>query len=265
MGQKEDFKKRKQLSQLVVKDNELIQQKRYSLTTIQQKFLAYVISKIKPDDSIDTMYEITVEDFCLCCGIDKSSFYKEFIKMIDKFDESSFWVDTKEELYKFRWFNDTRYIKGAGKVELYLSRSLKNYLIGLLCNFTQYELYNVMALHSKYAIRLFEIFKSYEYQHTKTFGIDELKHLLYAETYINFKDFRVRVLEPAIKEINEYTELCVSYETITKGKKVIEIKFVIKLKEPLERFKAYQTTLAQIDKDNGQIKGQMDIYDWLGE
>ena len=265
MIHEDDFQKRKTLSQLVVKGNELIQQKRYALTTTQQKFLAYVISKIKPDDTIDTMYEVKVEDFCNLCGIDKSSFYKEFIKMIDKFDESSFWVDTKDELYKFRWFNDTRYVKGSGKVELYLSRRLNDYLIGLLSNFTQYELYNVMALHSKYAIRLFEIFKSYEYQHIKTFNTEELKHLLYAESYNNFKDFRVRVLEPAIKEINEYTEINVVYETVLKGRKVTHIKFVIELKAPLERFKAYQTTIEQIDKDNGQIKGQMNIEDFLGE
>ena len=265
MDKKDELKLRKDLGQLVVKGNELIQQKRFSLTTTQQKFLAYVISKIKPTDTIDTMYEITIEDFCRLCGIKKEHFYPEFMKMIDKFDESAFWVDTKEELYKFRWFTDSTYIKGKGKAEVYLSRRLKEYLIGLLCNFTQYELYNVMALHSKYAIRLFEIFKSYEYQHKKTFDIDELKHLLYAENYKNFKDFRVRVLEPAINEINEYTELCVSYETITKGKKVIEINFIIELKEPLERYKAYQTTLEEINKENGQIKGQMDIYDWLGE
>lgn len=265
MSQNEDFKKRKELTQLVVKGNEMIQQKRYALTTTQQKFLAYVISKIKPDDTIDTMYEITVENFCNLCGIDKSSFYKEFIKMIDKFDESSFWVDTKDELYKFRWFNDTRYVKGSGKVELYLSRRLNDYLIGLLNNFTQYELYNVMALHSKYAIRLFEIFKSYEYQHSKVFEIEELKHLLYAESYKNFADFKKRVLEPAIKEINEYTEINVNYEINFKGRKVTHIKFIIELKAPLERFKAYQTTIEQIDKDNGQIKGQMNIEDFLGE
>ena len=263
MDYQELYQKRKDLSQLVVKGNELIQQKRYSLTAIQQKFLAYVISRIKPDDTIDTMYEIRVEDFCAITGIDKTYFYDEFIRMIDKFDESSFWVDTKDELYKFRWFNDTRYIKGAGKVELYLSRSLKDYLIGLLGNFTQYELYNVMALHSKYAIRLFELFKSYQYQHTKRFDIDELKHLLYAEKYKNYKDFRKRVLEPAIKEINEYTEISVVLEPIYKGKKVIEVKFIIELKEPLDRYKAYQTTLEKIDRDSEQIQGQLSIYDCM--
>ena len=265
MNHNEDREKTKAYSQLVVKGNELIQQKRYNLTATQQKFLAYVISKIKPDDTIATLYEIRVEDFCAMTGIDKTYFYDEFIKMIDRFDEQSFWVDTEDELYKFRWFNDTRYIKGAGKVNLYISKALKDYLFELQSNFTQYELYNVMALHSKYAIRLFELFKSYEYQHYKTFVTEDLKHLLYAENYKNFKDFRLRVLEPAITEINEYTELNVSYEPVFKGRKVIEIAFKIKLKDTMDRFIAYQTTRERIDRDNEQIAGQLNIYDILGE
>lgn len=253
----------KAYGQLVVKGNELIQQKRYNLTATQQKFLAYVISKIKPNDTIATLYEIRVEDFCAMTGIDKTYFYDEFIRMIDRFDEQSFWVDTDEELYKFRWFNDTRYIKGGGKVELYLSRSLKDYLFALKDNFTQYELYNVMALHSKYAIRLFELFKSYAYQHYKVFDTEELKHLLYAENYKNYADFKKRVLDPAIDEINEYTELKVSFEPISKGKKVIQIAFKIKMKNTKDKYIAYTMTRERIDRDNEQVPGQMSVFDIL--
>lgn len=265
MSDEKNFKKRKSLSQLVVKGNDIIQKKRYKLTATQQKFLAYVISLMKPTDGIDTQYNIKVEDFCSICGINKDYFYDEFMKMIDRFDEYSFWVDTKDELYKFRWFNDTRYIKGGGRVELYLSRSLKDYLIGLVGNFTQYELYNIMALHSKYAIRLFELFKSYQYQHSKIYEIEELKYLLYTENYNNFAHFKRRVLEPAIKEINEFTEIKVSYETLKKGKKITHIKFIIELKGNLEKYKSYKATIEQINRDNGQIEGQLSIEDYFNE
>ena len=254
----------RRLSQLVVKGNGLIQEKRYQLTTTQQKFLAYVISLIKPGDTIDTMYEVHIEDFCNLCGIKKENFYEEFKRMIDKFDESAFWVDTKDELYKFRWFNDTRYIKRSGKVQLYLSRALKDYLIGMLGNFTQYELYNVMSLRSKYAIRLYELFKSYEYQERKRFYLDDLKHLLYAGSYKNFKDFRVRVLEPAIEEINKFTDIEVKYDLFYRGKKVHEIEFIIERKQPLERWKAFNITKEKIDRLNGQLRGQINIYDIPG-
>lgn len=240
--------KRKELTQIVVKSNDLIQKKRYSLTATQQKFLAYIISKIKPTDTINTMYEISVEDFCDLIGIDKTGFYTEFIKMIDKFDNDCFWIDTKDTLSKFRWFNDTVYHKGQGKVQLYLSRSLEQYLIGMTENFTKYELYNIMALKSKYSIRLFELFKSYAFQTQKQFDIDDLKCLLYCENYKNFKDFRTRVLEPAIKEINEYTELEIQYELATKGRKVIAITFLINKKKWMDAYRSYNLTLQQLEK-----------------
>ena len=36
--------------QLVVKANEVIQKNRYSLNSVEQKIVIYLISKIKPDD-----------------------------------------------------------------------------------------------------------------------------------------------------------------------------------------------------------------------
>ena len=78
-------KQRQELSNFVVKDNAIIQKARYNLSATQQKFLAYLISKIKPEDNELETYEIRVEDFCTLIGVDKNWFYSEFIKLIDDF------------------------------------------------------------------------------------------------------------------------------------------------------------------------------------
>lgn len=250
-------KQRQELSNFVVKDNAIIQKARYNLSATQQKFLAYLISKIKPEDNELETYEIRVEDFCTLVGIDKNWFYSEFIKLIDDFDNNHcFWVDTDKELYKFRWFADTRYIKGRGTVKVMLAHTLKEYLIGLTKNFTQYELYNIMALKSKYAIRLFELFKSYSWQNKKEFDIEELKELLCATNYKNFNDFKKRVIEPSLKEINEFTELNISYNTINQGRKIIAVRFIIEHKETLESYASYLKTIEKINEDNNICKGQ---------
>ncbi len=246
----DNLEKKEQRSQLVVKGNDLIRKARYRLTATQQKFIAYLVSMIKPTDENFKEYSIRVEDFCLLAGIDKTYFYTEFRKMIDDLDESGgFWVETDSEIYKFRWFDDTTYLKGEGTVKIILSKRLKEYLIGLTKNFTQYELYNILGLKSKYSIRLFELFKSYSYQKNKKFGIDALKEILCAENYANFKDFRRRVLEPAMHEINEYTELHITYNAEKKGRKVISVIFTIDKKEPSERFESYKKTVSRITKE----------------
>jgi plasmid replication initiation protein len=250
-----------QQSQLVVKHNDLIQKSKYNLTITQQKLIAYIISLIKPTDKELKKYEVSVSDFCQLCGIDKRYFYTDFKDLIDDLDNKAFWIETDEKMFKFRWFLKAEYMKKQGKVLLLLDDDVKKYLIDLKEKFTVYELYNILALKSKYSVRLYELFKSYAFQKEKVFLIDEFKELLLATNYNNFKDFRNRVLEKAIDEINFYTDLDVSYETITKGRKVIAVKIYIKKKEMAENLQAYRNTIAEINKRNNQISGQISMFD----
>ena len=248
-------------NQLVVKDNDLIRKARYNLKKKKKKIIAYLISKIKPTDRELQKYEISILDFCELCGINKSSFYTEIKDIVDSLDNKTFWVETNEKIFKFRWFSEFEIIKGSGKVNITLNSNIKKYLIDLRENFTQYELYNILALKGKYSIRLYEFFKSYSFMHEKKVDIDELKRILQAEKYINYKDFRNRVLEKAVKEINQYTDIEVSYTTENKGRKIIALTLYIKKKEPLEQYISYTNTIEKINEREGQVKGQLSIFD----
>lgn len=253
----------KERTMLVVKHNDLIQKATYNLTATEQKLIIYAISKIKPTDKELDKIEIRVEDFCSICGIDKEHFYSEFKEIIDNLDAKSYWMQTDKKLFKFRWFSEAEYVYGEGKVRVLLNTNLKQYLIDLKDHFTEYELYNILALKSKHSIRLFELFKSYSYQSFISFDIEEFRKLLYIDTvtYKNFNNLKVKVLDRAIAEINKYTELEVEYKTITKGRKVVEIAFHIKRKGTLDSYISYRNTIDKINEDNGQIKGQVTIYD----
>ena len=99
-------------------------------------------------------------------------------------------------------------------------------------------------MKSAFSVRIYELMKSYAFQKTKTFELDELKKLLMVEdvkSYTRFPDFRRKVLEIAEREINELTDITISYETITKGRKVVKIKFDIALKDTMERWQAGMT------------------------
>ena len=248
-------------NQLVVKDNELVRKARYNLTVNQQKIIAYLISKIKPTDKELQKYEVSIQDFCELCGIDKTYFYSEIKNIVENLDNKTFWVETNEKIFKFRWFSEVEIIKGSGKVNITLNSNIKKYLIDLKQNFTQYELYNILALKGKYSIRLYEYFKSYSFMYEKKIEIDELKKVLQAEHYVNYKDFRNRVLDRAVKEINKYTDIEVNYKTENKGKKVVALIFYIKKKEPLERYISYNNTIDKINKREKQLKGQISLFD----
>lgn len=55
------------------------------------------------------------------------------------------------------------------------------------------------------------------------------------KSYNDFGRFRHKVLEKAQEEINELTDLNIYFEPITKGRKVIKVKFRIEQKNPIER------------------------------
>lgn len=101
------------------------------------------------------------------------------------------------------------------------------YLFKLQGNYTKYMIGNIAKLNSVSKIRLYEILKQYEKISTIKISIEELKLMLCSSKKSDFRHFRMDTLEPAIKDINEYTDIMVSYEKILSCRKVVALKFTI--------------------------------------
>lgn len=142
------------------------------------------------------------------------------------------------------WLAKVTTNKRSGIAKIKLDEDLIPYLFDLGKKFTQYQLYNILAMKSAFSVRIYELLKSYAFQKNKTFDIDELKQLLKVEDTKSYKDFslfRKKVLEKAQEEINELTDLNIYFKPITKGRKVIKINFQIDQKNPIERMLAGAT------------------------
>jgi plasmid replication initiation protein len=234
----------------VVKSNDLIQKSRYELSTQEQKIILYLITKIKPDDSTLHLYEFNIKDFCEICGIDETSGknYSDLKKTIKGLADKSIWITLENGLETvIRWIERPYIDRKSGIVKIKLDELMRPYLLQLKKHFTAYRLYYTLAMKSKYTIRLYEILKSYESLSEYTFELDTLKKMLYAEKYEMYKDFRVKVLDIAIKEINDFGDISVIYTITKKGKKVDKIKFKIKqkkdIKERIETFKKIEQNI----------------------
>lgn len=239
---------------LVVKGNELIQQNRFELSLPEQKTVAFICSMIKPIEAVDRAkgvpfqleYEFNIRDYCKVCGIDYAGGknYKDVKATIKKLADRSMWFDDGESETLMRWLSYVKINKKSEKVQIEIDRTIAPFLFDLQEKFTQYQLYNILAMKSAFSVRIYELMKSYAFQKSKTFDVDELKHLLGVEdvkSYDRFPDFRRKVLEKAQEEINELTDINISFEPITKGRKVIKIKFHIDQKNTIERMLAGTT------------------------
>ena len=97
----------------------------------------------------------------------------------------------------------------------------------LTTEFTTYKLGKVAQLKSCYSIRLFELLTQWKAVGQMEISIDKLKAALGIEgKFSEWRDFRRVVLERAVKELAEKSDLHFTYEVTKTNRKITGIKFV---------------------------------------
>ncbi|STY98618.1 replication protein [Moraxella ovis] len=115
-------------------------------------------------------------------------------------------------------------------------------LSDLKASFTQFLLSDVTEFSSIYSYRIYQLFMQYLNKETGK-GWTQLDFydlrfmLMLLDKYPLTADFKKRVIDPAIKEINEKSPLKAKYELIKKGRKFVAVKFTFELKEKTKKTK----------------------------
>ena len=227
----------------VVKSNDLVQKSRFQLSAQEQKIILYLISKIKPDHEKFETQALSIGEFCRVCGINiNGKNYNDIKSAVKELADKSIWVmlDNGEETV-IRWIERPFFNKRAGTIRVKFDDYMKPYLLQLHERFTQFELLYTLAMKSQYSIRLYEILKSYEYKRNIVLSIKELKEQLFATQYSRYPDFKRNVLDKALKEIDELSDLNISYQVIKEGRTYTKFQFSIQLKSDMsERFAVWK-------------------------
>lgn len=225
---------------IVVKSNQLIQHARFSLSTQQQKIVLYIISQIQPFDEEFKLYEFKITDFCSVCGIEpKGDIYALIKSQIKAISDKSLWIEKENGIETLvRWIEKPYIDKRSGTIRIKLDEDMKPYLLQLKEKFTEYELIYTLNFKSKYSIRLYEYLKSIHFKKMERYisvvPVDKFQKLL-DSNYTDFKDFHTRVLKPAQKEINLYSDINFEYELIKDGRKTTAIKLIIETKDIIQK------------------------------
>lgn len=216
----------------VFKHNDLVQNSRYTLSMMEQKVILFWISKIKPSDTDFREAEFDMNDFCLMCGIEPISKNKANLRdTLLALQKKPFGIVTKtvpkKEITWFTWFSSITFTEKSPIVRMTFSPDLLPYLLNIQESFTAYWLENILPMKSAYSIRLYEILHSYVKIGGYTVDLDDFKELLDATSYDRWDNLKIRVIEPAINEINLYTDISVSYLTEKNGKNIEKINFTL--------------------------------------
>lgn len=215
---------------------------RYELTPREQKLVLYVISMIQPDDEFFKLHKINVKHFAQITGLDSNALYKELREVALQIKSKPLVInghiepgDTNPTELITSWFADVVIqANGDGYIGVSISERLKPYLLQVKREFFRYRLAYVLNLRSGYAIRLYQWAKRWQYAGKRRISIDELRVVMgtveltskgnISKTLLAlYKDFKKRALVSAVTEINQKTDICVSFvENKVKGAKTVE-------------------------------------------
>lgn len=132
-----------------------------------------------------------------------------------------------------RWVSHVSYAEGAGCVELMFSPHVQPLLCELERKFTHYALEQVSGLTSVYAVRLYELLIAWRSTgQTPVFPVAEFRQKLGVEPdeYPRMTDFKRRVLDAAIKQINKHTDITATYDQIKAGRSINGFSFGFTIK-----------------------------------
>ena len=250
----------------VVKANELIQQRTHMLSVQEQKIILFMISMLSPGQKEFEYQTFDIIDFCDVCGIDNSSGknYENLRKAVQNLSDKSMWVIGQETDTLMRWISNAKIEKGSGKIQIRFDEEMKPFLLELKDRYTQFDLIYTLTMRSKYGVRLYEILKSYEkLNEPVTFSLERFQAMI-GSSYERWQDIKRRIIEPAIIELNDVSDLQVSYSYKKKGRAVIEVIFNVSPKRAFEQqVETHREIQRRLDKAKavpaGPMPGQLSL------
>ena len=147
------------------------------------------------------------------------------------------YIDDEGKVIKSRWIQQVRYLDDEGAIELVFTLAVVNGISridGAEDFFTSYLLEQTASMDSIYSVRLYELLVQWKAaKQTPMFALEKFRDQLGVgiEEYKAMNDFKKRVLLVAIDEINEKSDIKISYEQVKKGRSIAGFKFKVLAKD----------------------------------
>ena len=227
-------------TELVVKDNALINAS-YNLDLVEQRLILLAIVEARESGKgINANDPLTVhaESYINHFSVHRNTAYqalKDACK--DLFARQFSYQEQRPKgvaNITSRWVSQIAYIDNSATVELIFAPAIIPLVTRLEEQFTSYELKQVSGLSSAYAIRLYEVLIAWRSTgKTPIIELSDFRQKLgvLEGEYSRFNNFKVRVLDPAIKQINEHTDITVKVEQHKTGRTINGFSFKFKQKQ----------------------------------
>ena len=243
---------------LVVKDNALINAS-YNLDLVEQRLILLAIVEardsgrgINANDPLEVHAESYVNQF----NVARQTAYqalKDACKdlFVRQFSYQEINKRGNVENVLSRWVSEIRYIDDEATVKLIFAPAIVPLITRLEEQFTKYELQQISNLSSAYAVRLYELLIAWRSTgQTPIIELAEFRQKIGVldDEYTRMGNFKDRVLNLAIAQINEHTDINVQCQQHKKGRNISGFSFNFKLKKVVIAHNKEQTALEIFSK-----------------
>lgn len=217
----------------VVKANALIEAS-YRLTLAETRVILSAIAQVRRDEAPtdEVLYEVRANALADVSGIAAKKAYEQLKDAAQKLESRRIRLyegpngRKSPRVTSTCWVQTVVYIPDEGRVELRFSRDVLPYLSQLREQYTRYELENVAGMRSTHGVRLYELLVQWRAHGEREIEIDEFRRLFGIEgRYPSVKDLKKYVLVPAVRDVNECSDLYVDYGQAKRGRRVSAFQF----------------------------------------
>jgi plasmid replication initiation protein len=215
---------------IATQSNKLIEAS-YKMSVPAKRVMLMLLSQIHPfQQDISGKIRIDAADYSKKTGISFRQSYRdikngcrELMSTIITTKDSV--ARTTEECVVVHWM---KYHENEGWLEATFTPWIAPFIHKLHgLGYKTIEINEALKFKRFYTIRLYELLMQWESSGVRLITLKELREAFDIEkqTYPAFKDFRVKVLEPSIKELEQKTPWKISYKSKKTGNKVTSFSF----------------------------------------
>lgn len=251
--------------------NNMILHSASNLKMNELKLLRFFIMQTKKDDKELYSFSVNVKDLAKAIDISEKNLTRDLSKMTKSLMKEVIEIGdgTKKRWTQFHWVDVCDYDNGVLNIKI--SDELKPFLVGLRGSFTRYRLAEIINLHSMYAIKIYEVLNAYMDDNNKphadvateiSISIEELRRITdTTDKFERYSSFKLRVIDTALKEINEKSIYHVTATPYKNGKMIAGFDFLIESQAGYWHRTEENRNDIKLKADD-DLDGQMNLMDY---
>lgn len=192
------------------------------------------LDSVKLDNTGRYKFRLSAQDYGAQFGITDETAYEQLKqvgdKLLHRIAEEVRITPKGRNIGRWQWVSFAEYQDGEGWIKLTFNHMMTPHLFMLRKEFTSYKLQQTSALRSIYSWRLFELMAQFKSTGLLRISIEDFCHTMEAPATArkNFGQLRLRIIEPAVKELTGKNQMLIEWTPKKAGRKVIGLEFKFK-------------------------------------